>query len=293
MTMAPTSPLHVDVRGGGDPPVVLVHGFGAHGGFWRRWLPRLEERHTVHLIDLKGFGRAATPSGSDYSPMAQAGHLVEFLRGFGRVPPIVIGHSLGAGVAVAAALRLMDEGGARLPGGLVLVSGAVYPQKLPPFLSLAQLPGIGDLFLLAPPPRFALRLGIGTVVHDRKTVDRDQVDTYREPLRSFRRRRAILRAARQIGADDGGAVARRLGELHLPILLLWGAEDPVIPPRLGRQLEAELPDARLVILEGVGHLPPEEAPDASLDPVLAFLDERRGERRVAGGGVGHPPAGRP
>jgi pimeloyl-ACP methyl ester carboxylesterase len=279
MTTHPTSPFHVEIRGGGDPPVVLVHGFGAHGGFWRRWLPRLEARHTVHVVDLKGFGQAPAPPGSDYSPLAQARHLVELLRGFGRIPPIVIGHSLGAGIVVAATLRLMDEGGARLPGGLVLVSGAVYPQKLPPFLSLAQLPGIGDLFLLAPPPRFALRMGIRTIVHDRDTVNAEQVEMYREPLRSFRRRRAILRAARQIGVENGGKVAQRIGELDLPVLLLWGEEDPVVPLRLGRQLEAELPDARLVILPGVGHLPPEEAPDASLDPVLAFLDERSGQRR--------------
>ncbi len=277
------SPLHIESSGEGNPPVVLVHGFGAHGGFWRKWLPELAADHRVHLVDLMGFGQAGTPTGGDYSPMAQARHLVEFLRRFRDTPPVVIGHSLGAGVAVAASLRLLDEGGASLPAGLVLVSGTVLPQRLPRFMRLARIPGLGELFLLATPPRFALRKGIQSIVHDPDSVDLEQVETYRKPLRSRRRRRAIIRAARQVSMSAAERLSHRLGDLRLPILLVWGEEDRVVPVEMGRKLQEALPDARLVTLPEVGHLPPEEAPRASLEPVLEFLRRRRGEPRVAGG----------
>lgn len=292
MTRTLTSPFHLETTGQGTPPVVLVHGFGANGRFWRKWIPELSRDHQVHTLDLMGFGQAATPSGGDYSPMAQARHLVEFLRRFGNHPPVLVGHSLGAGIVIAATLRLMDEGGAWLPGGLVLVSGAVYPQKLPPFIGLAQLPGLGELFLLTRPPRIAFRWGLRTIVHDPATLDAELINAYRDPLRSFRRRRAILRAARQIDSRAGRDIARRLPEIRIPSLIIWGQEDTVVPIDLGHRLQEDLPDSELVVIPKVGHLPPEEAPEASLEPLLDFLDQRKGTRRVAGGpgGGGIPPS---
>jgi pimeloyl-ACP methyl ester carboxylesterase len=268
---SPSSPLHVEVRGEGDPPVVLVHGIGAHAGFWRKWVPVLARRHRVHAVDLMGFGRAPTPRDGDYSPLAQAGYLAEMMRSLEGEPPVLVGHSLGAGVAVAAVVRLMDEGGGGLPGGLVLVSGAVYAQRLPRFLSLARVRGIGEIFLVAPPPRFALRLGIRGIVADGGVVDREMVDTYREPLLPRDRRRAILAAARQLRLEDAEPLARRLPEIDIRTLLVWGEEDRIVPPENGRRLARALPRARLVTLPGIGHLPPEEAPDRSLEPVLEFL----------------------
>lgn len=277
MSAGPLHPFHVTLTGSGDPPIVLVHGFGASGEFWRRWIPALSRRGEVHALDLKGFGRAPTPPHADYSPLSQARHLAEYLRGMDGSPPVLFGHSLGAGIVVAATLRLLDEGGAHLPSSLVLVSGAVYPQRLPPFLRMAQIPVLGELFLLAPPPRLALRLGIRGIVHRSSPVTGEMVEVYRVPLRSFRRRRAILRAARQVAAGDADSVSSRLGELPIPTLLLWGEDDRVVPPELGRRLERDIPRARLVELPRVGHLPPEEAPEASLAPVLTFLAERTGE----------------
>ncbi len=277
MSAVTQHPFHVTRTGSGDPPFVLVHGFGASGDFWRRWIPALSRLGEVHALDLKGFGRSPTPPNDDYSPLAQARHLAAYLRDLGGTPPILFGHSLGAGVVVAATLQLLDEGGAHLPSSLVLVSGAVYPQRLPPFLRMAQLPVLGDLFLLAPPPRFALRLGIRGIVHRSSPVTGEMVEVYRGPLESFRRRRAILRAARQVAVADADSVSSRLGELPIPTLLVWGEDDPVVPPELGRRLERDIPGASLVELPRVGHLPPEEAPEASLAPVLTFLAERTGE----------------
>jgi len=273
------TPFHVEVHPGGSPPLILVHGFGAHGGFWRRWMPHLTPDHEVHTIDLMGFGKSATPKGADYSPQAQGRHLAELLQGWSGPAPVLVGHSLGAGIAIEATLRLLDDGNAPLPEALVLISGAVYPQRIPPFMRLARVRGLGELFLLATPPRAALRMGLRGIVRNRDCVDDEMVQVYQAPLRSRARRRAILRAARQLSPERGLVLSARLGELDLPTLLVWGEGDRIIPVDNGRKLASDLPDARLVILPEVGHLPPEEAPEASVRPVLEFIAEGLGRTR--------------
>jgi pimeloyl-ACP methyl ester carboxylesterase len=287
----PTSPLHVEALGRRDAPtLVLVHGFGASNHSWRKWVPDLTRDHRVLLVELMGFGRSATPPGGDYSPLAQAGHLVELLRHLtGPVPPVLVGHSLGGAVILLAALRIQDEGG-RIPvRGLVVVSGAVFPQRFPPFIGLARRAGAGELLLALQPPAWAIRAGLRGIVHDPDTVDDEQVEGYRAPLASRERRRAILRAARQILPAQGKDLSDRYREITPPVLALWGARDRVVSPSFARRLAETVETGRAVLLPEVGHLPPEEAPEASLAEVRRFLAEvGAGPGRHVGGSAPHP-----
>lgn len=284
-----TSPLHVETIGEGVPPLVLVHGFGASNHFWRKWVPGLERTHRLHLVELKGFGGAAAPPGADYSLRAQAGHLTEFLRHLGDDAPVLVGHSLGAAVILMAALRALDEGGAIRLRGLVVISGTVFPQRFPRYIGLARRRLLGELFLLATPPRPLLRMGIRSIVHDPGTVDPEQVEGYHRPLASRTRRRAILRAARQIDPALAASLVPRYREILQPLLILWGAEDRVAPPENAQRLAEATGNAEVRMLAGVGHLPPEEAPEASLDALLSFLSRLPPDSRHVGSRDPAPP----
>lgn len=251
-----------------------MHGFGATGAFWRKWVPPLAPVHKCYLIDLPGFGRSAP--GADPSPSGLADALLRFLDTEAIERPVLIGHSLGGGIALLAALTLAERGEGDRLAGLVLVSAAVYPQRIPPYITLARTPGIGEIFLIAPPPLWAVKRGLRGIVGDPTTVDDDQVRIQREPYLSRERRRALLAAARAIDPRAGERTSSRLPGLSVPSLLIWGEEDPVVPLNLGIRLARELPLARLVRLPGVGHLPPEESPEESLSAVLEFLRELPG-----------------
>jgi pimeloyl-ACP methyl ester carboxylesterase len=237
----------------------------------------------VHNVDLMGFGAAAAPLAGDYSPGAQGARVASLLEGLAAEgPPVLVGHSLGAGIALFAALSRMKAVGPGALAGLVIVSGAVYAQRFPRYMALARIRGVGEVFLLAPPPRAAMRWGLRTIVHDPASVSLEMVESHRAPFRSIRRRWAALRGARQIKLERAADIVQGLRELDVPALLLWGDEDRVVPLAYAHRLASELPRATLVTLPGVGHLPPEEAPLESLTHVTDFLESLRRSTGTSG-----------
>jgi len=265
-------PLDVERRGQG-PPLVLLHGFGASRFTWRLWVDDLARTHTVHLVDLFGFGAAPPPHDGRYGPVEQAEALVRWLREQDVRGAVVVGHSLGGGVALLVALRLAELGEADRVKALVSVAGPAYPQAIPRYIGLARVPLLARLlFGLAGPDRI-VRTVLDYVVFDPASVTAAQVEGYAAPLRMPHTRRALIATARQIVPKGLDRMVARFPQIALPVLLLWGRHDHVIPLWVGERLERDLPNARLVVLERCGHVPSEELPEESLGVLRAFLRE--------------------
>lgn len=259
-------------EGGEGRPVVLVHGFGASRFTWRRWTPALEDRHRVFKVDLKGFGDAPRPRDGRYGPLDQADLLLEWIRRRDLRDATLVGHSLGGGIVLYAALRLLEEEPERLRS-LVIISGAAYPQQIPRYIGLARLPILPRLALGLVPSRALLRRVLREISHPSAAIAEEQVEGYAAPLDQPGTRYAILQAARQVLPDELEEVVTRYPRMTLPALLLWGRQDPVVPLSVGVRLARDLPRARLVVLEQCGHLPQEERPAEGLAALLPFLSE--------------------
>jgi len=269
-------PLHVDTLGrppGEGETFVLLHGYGASSFSWRTWTPTLATRGHVVLVDLKGFGRAPRPDDDRYGPSDQAElvHRLVVERDLRDVT--LVGHSLGGGVALIAALRLLDGDPARLRS-LVIVAGAAYLQRMPPFVALARRPRLSGTLLRLLGPRFVAREVLRSCVYDVTTVTREQVEGYAAPLRTPHAARGLIRTALHIVPTDLEALAARYREIAVPTLLLWGRYDRVVPLAIGRRLVRAMPNADLVVLEACGHVPAEERPRASIRVLEEFLDGR-------------------
>lgn len=263
-------PLHVEERGHG-PAMLFLHGFAAHSGLWRRWLPELERSHRVVLVDLKGHGRSPAPRDRRYGPVDQARLVARLVVERDLRDLTLVGHSLGGGVALATYLMLRDRGESRRVRRLISINGAAYPQRLPPYVRKARRPMARVLAALVP-KRWLVRRVLRTVVHDPSVVTGELVALYADPLRRAGVRRAVLEMASAIVPGDVEAWVGRYGEVDVPTLLLCGHHDPVVPLWVAKRLAADLPQNRLVVLEACGHIPPEEQPGASLAAVRAFLD---------------------
>lgn len=261
---------------GSGPPLVFLHGYGAHRVHWAPWLPDLSGRHRCILVDLPGFGQAPAPADGDYSPRGLAEAVVALIRHLDLRGATLVGHSLGGGVALLVALDLLDRAAAGDPDrlvGLVSVAGAAYPQREPPFVSLSRNPALAGLGFALIPKRWLVRTAMRAIVVQKQAVTDERVEAYAEPMRHAARRRAFLRCARALVPDDLDEIVTRIPQISIPTLCLWGRQDPVVPLSVGRRLAAELPEGRIEILEECGHQVVEEKPRASLERLTAFLDE--------------------
>jgi len=263
-------PLHAETYGTLGQDLILLHGFGTNGSTWSRWVPNLEGLGRIHVLDLKGFGSAPKPRDSRYSPMDQASVLVRWILQKDLRNLTLVGHSLGGGVALLTALDFLGRDPTRIRR-LILLAGIAYPQPIPRCLRLLGRPFLGPILLSLLPRRAVMRKALRLAYHPTRPVPESLVEAYVQPLSTRDGRRALSLSAAQLWIPDLRSATERYSEIDIPCLLLWGDRDGVVPLWVGERLAAELPDARLEVLERCGHMPQEEVPEESLGRVLEFM----------------------
>jgi pimeloyl-ACP methyl ester carboxylesterase len=247
--------------------VVLLHGFASSLETWSAVMPELAREHRVIALDLKGFGWTDRPEG-DYSPAAQAEVVFALMDQLGEKRAAVVGHSWGASVALAMALRHPER-----VERLALYDAWVYEEQLPSTFHWARIAGVGEALFSA---FYAQRSDekMAQAFYDERFVTESLVEDVERALERPGTTAAALAAAR---GQRFAFVEGRYREIALPTLLLWGREDRVTPPAVGERLLRDLPNARLRIYPRCGHFPMIEAERESTRDLAEFL--REGERR--------------
>ncbi|MEU3608073.1 alpha/beta hydrolase [Streptomyces sp. NPDC035033] len=242
------------------PPLLLIHGSGASGGFWSPVVPALAEHHHVVTVDLPGCGQS--PPSPPYDVPVQAGRVAAVLDGLGLGPVAAVGHSSGGYVATALAEQRPD-----LVSSLALISTGPSPDALLPepfLLRLLLAPPLGPLIWSCRSDA-VIRKGIRATAARPVDIPDDLVAGVRGI--TYRTFRAVLRRNTAYVAERG--VPERLAALGLPALVLFGTADPRWDPSSVRRYEA-VPGARVEMLPGVGHVPTLEAPGPTGDLLLGF-----------------------
>ena len=255
---------HVQEFGEPDAPVLLLlHGTGAATHSWRKLAPLLAADFRVVAPDLPGHGFTdPLPSRRLSLPgMAEAvAGLVEML---GIAPRVAAGHSAGAAV-----LCRMCLDGAIDPGLLVAFNGALKPFPGPAaflFPTMARM-----LFLNPVTPRFfawtADRAAVQRLIDGTGSrLDREGLDLYK---RLFAKSGHVAGALGMMANWDLEALDRDLPRLRQHTVLVVGGEDRAILPETGFAVRDRLPDARVELMRGLGHLAHEEAPERVAEIVL-------------------------
>ena len=255
--------VHVRDTGPRDAPVlVLLHGFGASLHTWEPWAERLSADHRVVRFDLPGFGLTGPDPAGDYSDGRSLQVLAALMDRLGIARASLVGNSLGGRIAWEFAAAHPDR-----VDTLVLVSPDGFAS---PGFEYGKPPRLPFLMRLLPYtlPRALLRMSLAPAYGDPGKLTPATVTRYRDMMLAPGVRRAIIARTEQVMLADPVPTLRRI---EAPTLLLWGEKDAMIPVRNAADYLRAMPHATLVTLPGLGHVPFEEAPEASLAPVRAFL----------------------
>jgi pimeloyl-ACP methyl ester carboxylesterase len=256
---------------GQGPPVILLHGFGGCAYSWRFLAPALAQDHRVFTIDLKGYGLSDKPEDGNYAVSDQAEMVTTFIRSKNLHDLVIMGHSMGGGVTLMSYLKVREDKPARIKS-LVLVDSAGYPQKLPWFIWLAKLPGFGAVGGKLVSPRFAAYLVLKKCYYDDDKITQEQIDNYAYYGSLPGAREAVVQTARQIVPADLDVLVVHYKTISVPVLIIWGKEDEVVPLAVGKNFKRDIPNSEMVILPKCGHMPPEEEPGETTRIVKAFLE---------------------
>lgn len=263
--------LHYVERGDGRP-LVMLHGMAAlvQDLIGSGLVDRAGERYRVIAFDRPGYGYSERPSGQLWTPEAQAALIRAALSKLGIERPLVLGHSWGTLPALALALDHPDE-----VAGLVLLAGPYFPVKAPDplLLALPSLPIVGTLLANTAMPLLA-RATRAQIV--RQIFAPDPVPpAFAEFPAELAQRPSHIQAT----AGDAGLLqlaelrlAKRYEELRLPVAIVAGDGDRLVPYEQAERLHALLPQSSLHQLAGHGHMVHWVAPDdvmAAIDTVAA------------------------
>jgi len=259
---------------GQGPPVLLLHGFAACAYTWRFIGPPLAADHRVITMDLKGFGLSDKPADGHYAVADQAEMVADFIRRQDLGDLVIMGHSMGGGVTLMTYLKLKETDPGRIKK-LVLIDSAGYPQKLPWFIWMAKVPGLNTMLSKVLSPRFAAALVLKKCYYDKDAVTEEQIDTYAYFGSLPGAVAAVSQTAKQIVPKDQDieALTAQYKTIKVPVLVIWGADDEVVPLKVGQQFKRDIPDAELIILPHCGHIPLEEEPQATRQAIVDFLNK--------------------
>jgi len=261
--------VHHVYGGRGSPPVLFVHGLGSAGYLeWRFNLSAIGRTHRVYAPDLPGFGRSDRPRDGYGVPLFA--HVVEEYARTHGLKPVLVGASMGGRVALEVALRQP-----RSVERLVLVNAlGVARPNVQPFYPLVVLPGVGEGMLrlmseaLHRLPADVIRWSAGPLLGVRGDVDRMLSEAYLTGLREMHAAdgypQAYAATVRSLASPDAfgsDPLLARLAATGLPVLLIWGEGDRLLPLARARLAQQKLPGARLEVIEGAGHAPQAERPE--------------------------------
>ncbi len=259
--------VHLRDEGPRDAPaIMLLHGSNADLHTWEPWAAALRGQYRVIRFDTIGHGLTGAAPDQDYSAEAMTALVGKVADKLALGKFVLGGNSMGGGIAVAYALEHQD----RL-AGLVLVDAGGAPKKgnEPGNIGfrIAATPGI-SMLARSITPRALVERSLSQSVTNQAIVTPAAVDRYWELLRYPGNREAtMIRFASPRKTYDPA----RLATIKVPTLVLWGEEDKLIGPDAARWYAKAIAGSTLHIYPGIGHLPHEEAAEATVTDLKAWL----------------------
>jgi len=247
---------------------VLLHGLGDAAITWHDNVGPLAQRFTTVVPDLPGHGHSHPAPWRRFTVERCAEWVLAFLDALGLEEACLVGNSMGGYLAASAALKQPTR-----VRRLVLEASAGLGKEIATFLRLMSLPLLGEF--LARPTMGNLRSVMRICLHDPSVVSDEFLQALHREVSRPGNKAAMLRILRSgvtlLGMKGSRILLGRLRELEVPILVIWGRQDAVLPVAQADGTMARLPNATLHVFEQCGHLPHMEHRDSFNELLLEFL----------------------
>ena len=249
------------------PALLLIHGSNSMLQTWEPLVALLGDKYHLISLDLYGHGLTGPNPTGAYDAESNIAEAVKVLDAVGVDKAYWVGNSMGGWLTWRAGLSVPDR-----VSGLVLIdaSGAQVEQKVKPYLGarLAQS-WVGQMLLPEITPRFLVKSSLEETVAEPERLTGEQVDRYWELLRFPGNRQAAVDRAKTQREPEKWT---EIGNLKMPVLLLWGEQDKVIPLSHARAFEAAIPGSKSIVYSDAGHLPMEETPEQVARDIDAWIE---------------------
>lgn len=239
--------------------LVLIHGLGASAERWNNVIPNLAKYYHVIVPDLIGFGYSDKPI-VDYTPDFFSAFLGKFFDALGIKRPNIIGSSLGGQIAAEYASANPNN-----IEKLILVSPSGAMKQSTPAL---------DAYIMAAlyPNEQSAKNVFELMESSGNEVDDRIVQGFIERMQLPNAKLAFMSTV--LGLKNSEIITTKLYTIHSPTLIIWGSKDPVIPIQHAESFASSIKDCRFYRMDGCGHTPYVQDPDAFSSIVLEFLSRR-------------------
>jgi haloalkane dehalogenase len=262
-----------------QPPIMFLHGFGGSIGHWRHNFQAIAANHTVYALDLVGFGASRKPQ-TTYNIDLWVEQLHDFWQTFIRKPIVIVGNSIGSLVALVAAATYPA-----MVKSLIMVSlfdpsaeQELIPRQLLPtvnFLKKSLAPPclLKRIFYMVRQPWLAKRWAKFAYANH-AAIDNELMEIFLTPARDREAADAFVAILRgMIDIYFAPNVRRFLPTMKVPMLLIWGHRDRIIPRSNVENLVRLNPNLKFIEIATAGHCAHDEAPDRVNEIINQWLDK--------------------
>jgi pimeloyl-ACP methyl ester carboxylesterase len=257
--------IHYKDEGNG-PVLILLHGICSSLYTWDGWVNELKGQYRIIRIDLPGWGLTG-PIGNDSTDLDKMIKLMAALVEKLRIDSFYLaGSSLGGYFSWNYALRYPEQ-----VKKMILIDTVSYPQDPPWFISIAKYRLLSFLprYIM---PKFLITMNVRDVYGDKEKITPQLYDLYFDMAMREGNKSAYMDSFRFMAEESGkDELSKGIDRIKVPVLLMYGEKDRWVPPEHSKLWKRDLPSVECIIYNGIGHVPMEEAPQATARDAAAFF----------------------
>jgi len=259
---------------GDGPPLVCFHGFPTSSWDWHRVLPLLSQSFRVIIFDFPGYGLSAKPPDRDYSVLRQMDAVESLLGQLGVRRFHLLSHDMGDTVACELIYRMRENLTDLEMDRWIILNGGIYTDLHQPLLTqrLLRTPIVGEITARLASRR-VFDWQFPNVYANPEQFNPEHYDCQWALLQHAGGRKVLAKVAVYM-RERLKYADRWLDSLHQwqgPVRIIWGRHDPIAVPAIAERLAPRLSDAKLVVMEDLGHYPQLEGPEDTATKILEFL----------------------